>query len=62
MYAPNYITYSHPCCIPPEGYSEGNIVLNEDGIRNVTGEVVFFTEQVEILKVLYDRLLREGNV
>ena len=37
-------------------------MLNEDGIRNVTGEVVFFTEQVEILKVLYDRLLKEGNV
>jgi len=44
MYAPNYITFSHPCCIPSEGYSEGNIVLNEDRIRNVTGEAVFFTE------------------
>ena len=35
-------------------------MVNKNRIRNVTGEVVFFTEEVEILKVLHDWLLREG--
>ena len=45
--------------IPFEGYSEENIVLDEDGGRNVAGEVVFLPKKMVLVKVLYDWLLRE---
>jgi len=49
------------CCIPSESYSEVDIVLNEDGRRNVAGKAVFLSEVVDLLKILHKWLLGKGK-
>ena len=46
------------CCIPPEGYSEVDIVLYEDGGRNVAGKVIILRKNVDFLQVLHKWFLR----
>ena len=46
------------CCIPPEGYSEVDIVLDEDGGRNVAGKVIILRKNVDFLQVLHKWFLR----
>ena len=54
--------FCYPCYIPPEGYSEVDIVLNEDGGRNVAGKAVFHSEVVDLLKVLHEWHLEEESM
>ena len=54
--------FCYPCCIPPESYSEVDIVLDRDGRRNVTGKAVIHSEVVDLLKVLHEWFLEEESM
>ena len=54
--------FCYTCCILPESYSEVDIVLDEDGRRNVVWKAVIHSEVLDLLKVLHEWFLEEESM